>query len=234
LVFRPFSNPESGEPIRAQRESWNVISSYLMYFDVNNLYGWSTCQHHCLTQIIDRSTILQILTSWILRYIPRQVTFSKLTYIIRNIFTLHILTYRSVRRTINRPASGKTNSSQLYTIRSAASYIIVTYSSVLVTVSVSQKFSAYCNSHNLLSFASISSLTRILVHSSRIILRKIYTNWWIMRFLSKSWRNVARRCATREAMGKPIRTLFPRDSKPPRDYNFWWNRKNFGWGYLWH
>jgi len=62
-------------------------------------------------------------------------------------------TDRSVRRATNRQAIGRTNSSQLYTIRSATSYIIVTCSSVFVTASVSQRFIAYCNNMNFRTFA---------------------------------------------------------------------------------
>jgi len=159
------------------------------------------CVNHCLTLIFDGSTIHLILTLWILRWTPRQVTFSRWTWSIRNIFTTRKLTYRSVRHAINHPARGRTNSSQLYTIRSVTSYIIVTYSSVFVTTSVSQRFTAYCNSRNLHSFAIISNSIRILEHWPRITLRKIYTNWWITRYLVKPWRM----CSIINALGKQIR-----------------------------
>jgi len=65
------------------------------------------------------------------------------------IFTMRTLTYRSVQTcATNHPANGRTNSSQFYMIRSVTSYIIVTYSNVFVTVSISQRFTVYCIAKN--------------------------------------------------------------------------------------
>ena len=57
-----------------------------------------------------------------------------------NIFMTHTLTYHSVRRARNHPASAITSSLQYYAINSVTSYIIVTCSSVLATIFVSQRF----------------------------------------------------------------------------------------------
>jgi len=46
------------------------------------------CVNHCLTLIFDGLTIYLILTLWISRWTLRQVTFSRLTWSIRNIFTM--------------------------------------------------------------------------------------------------------------------------------------------------
>jgi len=46
------------------------------------------CVNYCLTLIFDELTIYLILTLWILRWTPRQVTFSRLTWSTRNIFTM--------------------------------------------------------------------------------------------------------------------------------------------------
>jgi len=96
------------------------------------------CVNHCFTLIFNGLTIHLILTLWISRWIPRQITFSRWIWSIRNIFTTCTLTYPSAQRVINYPASGRTNSSQHYTIRSVMSYIIVTYNNILVTAFVSQ------------------------------------------------------------------------------------------------
>jgi len=84
---------------------------------------------------------------------------------------MRTLTYRSVRHVTNRQTCGRTSTSQLYTIRSATSYIIIS-NLRQCTRHDSHRFIAYYNSRNLQGFASISSLTRILEHSPRTIFEK--------------------------------------------------------------
>jgi len=91
-----------------------IVISYV--FRCKQLIGQCV---NCFMLIFDGLMIYLILTLWISRWTPRQVTFSRLTWSIRNIFTMRTLTYRSVRRATNHPASGRANFSQLYTIRSA-------------------------------------------------------------------------------------------------------------------
>jgi len=81
-------------------------SSYFMYFDVN-ICMIEQCVNHCLT-IFDGLTIYLILTLWISRWTP-QVTFSRLTWNICNIFTMRTLTYLlSNARQTTRQVAGQT------------------------------------------------------------------------------------------------------------------------------
>jgi len=151
------------------------LSSYLMNYDLNNLYGWAMCQplpYVDFRWVYDTSNfnIMDIALDSPTDYILEV----DLEYP-QHLHDAHTdLPFCPTRD--KPPGNGRTNSSQLYIIRSATSYIIVTYSSVLVTISVLQRFTAYCNSCNHRGFARISSLTRILEHSPRMILKKIYTN----------------------------------------------------------
>jgi len=102
-------------------------SSYLMYFDVNNLYGWAMCQplpYADFRWVDDISNVMDIALDSSTGYILE----IDLEYP-QHLHDAH--TDRSVQRMTNHSASGRTNSLQLYTIRSATSYIIVTYSCVL-------------------------------------------------------------------------------------------------------
>jgi len=80
-------------------------SSYLMYFDTNNLYSWAMCQPlpYADFRWIDYISNFNVIIS---RWISRKATFSR--WSIRNIFTTHTLTSRSVRRATNRQAAGQT------------------------------------------------------------------------------------------------------------------------------
>jgi len=71
-------------------------------------------------------------------------------------------TDRFVRRAINRPTNGRTNSLSCCMIRSVMSYIIETCGNVHVTVFKFQKFTAYKNSHNLRGSANTLNSTQIL------------------------------------------------------------------------
>jgi len=113
-------------------------SSYLMYFDVNNLYGWAMCQllPYADFQWIDDVTnfnvnvVLDSSTDYIL-----EIDLEYPQYLHNDHADLP-----SVRRAINCKVNGRTNFLQYYIINSVTSYIIVICSSVLVTVFEFQKF----------------------------------------------------------------------------------------------
>ncbi|KYN15673.1 hypothetical protein ALC57_12104 [Trachymyrmex cornetzi] len=83
-------------------------SSYLMSYDVNNLYGWVMC-HLCRTPNFDGSKTLRTLTRARSLRIRLPVIFSRSISSIRNSCTTDTLTYRSAQRAISRPASVRIN-----------------------------------------------------------------------------------------------------------------------------
>jgi len=86
------------------------LSSYLMYFDANNLYGGQPLPY-AEFQWVDDVADFNVARS--LRIHPR-VTFSRSISSTSKIYTTNTLTYRFARRAINRPASGKINFWLLY------------------------------------------------------------------------------------------------------------------------
>ena len=161
--------------------------SYLMYYDVNNLYGWANqplpyADFRWVNDVhnFDHRVRLAII-------------FLRWTWSTRNICMTRTLTYCSVRRARNHPANAMTSSLQHYKqlrqryvihyCNNITSYIIVTCSSVLVTVSTKV--------HRILQFAQFPSLRDYIELNTKFrtltkIKKKIYTNLWITRYLAKS------------------------------------------------
>jgi len=132
-------------------------SSYLMYYNVNNLYGWTICQplSYADFQWVDDVQNFDFTT----------ITLDSATDYIRstcNIFMTRTLIYHSVQRVRNHLASAMISSSQHYAIYSVISYVIC--SNVLSTFFVLRRFIAYCNSRNnfmLMRSRTFSTATRL-------------------------------------------------------------------------
>jgi len=92
------------------------------------------CVNYYLTLIFDRLTIYLILTLWISRWTPRQVTFSRLEYP-QHLHVAH--TDLPFCPTRDKPPDKRWDK-LLATLYDKKRYIIVTYSSVFVTASVSR------------------------------------------------------------------------------------------------
>ena len=98
-------------------------SSYLMYFDVNNLYGWAMCEplpymnFRWIDDISDFDVNAIALDSPMGYILEVDLEYPQC------VCTMRTVTYRSVRRAISHPISDRTNFSRLYTIRSVTSTI---------------------------------------------------------------------------------------------------------------
>jgi len=137
-------------------------------------------------QIFNRSTIHLILMDIALD----SPTFSMLNWSIRNIFTMRPdLSFCLMRDKLPDKRRDKLLAILCDKIRYVTHYRnLQRYTRHGLRI---KKFTAYCNFRNLHDFVLILGLTRILEHLPRTILRKIYTNWWIMQSLAKPWRTCA-------------------------------------------
>jgi len=103
--------------------------SYLMYFDVNNLYGWAMCQPLPFADFRWANDISNFNVMDIALDSPRLYSRGRL----RVSSTSSRRVCRFIQRTINCPVNEKTSSSRCYMIRNVTSYTIETCSNVLVT-----------------------------------------------------------------------------------------------------
>ena len=125
-------------------------SSYLMYFDVNNLYGWAMCQPLPHAKFNGVEDIVNF-------YVSSFASDSPTGYILevdleypQRLHDIHAnLPFGPTRA---KPlAAGRTSYSRRYMISSVTLFIIATCSSARVTVFVLQRYTACFNSLNPLA-----------------------------------------------------------------------------------
>jgi len=133
-------------------------STYLIYYDVNNLYGWAKCQplpyaDFCWIDDIDNFDVMNVALDSPMVYILEV----DLEYP-QHVHDAHSDLFHFVQRARNHSVNERRSSLRHCMIKSVTSYIIAICSNVLVTVSALQR--SY--TRNLHGFANTSNSIQIL------------------------------------------------------------------------